>query len=120
MKVKFVTSGMCCRKALPSQIGCQRILRLCLVTAQRVGEVTGMRREELDLDRRLWTIPGSRTKNARSHTVPLSDLAVSLIEEAIVDASNSSRLFDLPPVAVARFVGRAQAKFCIVTNLDAT
>jgi integrase len=100
-------------KALPSQIGCQRILRLCLVTAQRVGEVTGMQRDELDLDRRLWTLPGSRTKNAHPHTVPLSDLAVSIIEEAIADAGDSLRLFDLLPVAVARFVGRAQAQFGI-------
>ena len=100
-------------KALPSQIGCQRILRLCLVTAQRVGEVTGIQRDELDLDRRLWTLPGSRTKNAHPHTVPLSGLAVSIIEEAIADAGHSRRPFDLLPVAVARFVGRAQTKFGI-------
>ena len=98
-------------KALPKSISVQRILRLCLVTAQRVGEVTGMQRGELDLKARLWSLPSTRTKNGFAHQVPLSDLAISIIEEAITDAGDSSHLFDLPPVAVARFVGRAQAKF---------
>jgi integrase len=91
----------------------QRILRLCLVTAQRVGEVTGMQRGELDFKARLWSLPGTRTKNGFAHQVPLSDLAISIIEEAMADAAGSSRLFDLPAVAVARFVGRAQGKFGI-------
>jgi integrase len=100
-------------KVFPNSISVQRILRLCLVTAQRVGEVTGMQRGELDLKARLWSLPGTRTKNGFAHQVPLSDLAISIIEEAIADAAGSSRLFDLPAVAVARFVGRAQGKFGI-------
>jgi integrase len=101
-------------KVFLNAISVQRILRLCLVTAQRVGEVTGMHRGELDLKARLWSLPGTRTKNGFAHQVPLSDLAISIIEEAIADAGGSAGLFDLPPVAVARFVGRAQDKFCIV------
>jgi integrase len=61
----------------------QRIVKLCLVTLQRVGEVSGMRRAELDLSARVWSIPGSRTKNGHPHTVPLSDLAVVIIKEAL-------------------------------------
>jgi len=38
---------------------------------------------EIDFDKALWTIPGSRTKNKRTHIVPLSNLALSLIIEAI-------------------------------------
>ncbi len=30
-------------KALPRSVQCQRIIKLCLVTAQRVGEVSGLR-----------------------------------------------------------------------------
>ncbi|TIW78037.1 MAG: integrase, partial [Mesorhizobium sp.] len=33
----------------------RRILRLCLVTGQRVGEIAGMEHGELDLTRGLWT-----------------------------------------------------------------
>ena len=53
------------------QVTDQRIVKLCLVTAQRVGEVAGMRRDELDLAKRVWALPGSRTKNGNPHSVPL-------------------------------------------------
>src|SRR5262249_26135324 len=46
-----------------------QVLRLCLITAQRVGEVAGMTRSELDLKRRVWLLPGSRTKNGHPHSV---------------------------------------------------
>ena len=64
----------------------RRILRLCLVTAQRVGEVSGMTRGELDLDRRVWTIPAARSKNKREHAVPLSGMALGIIREQLADA----------------------------------
>ena len=65
--------------ALPRSKAVQKIIKLCLVTGQRVGEVSGMHADELDTERRLWTIPGARTKNKHKHVVPLSDLAVSII-----------------------------------------
>lgn len=63
----------------------RRILRLCLVTGQRVGEIAGMRRDEIDLDAAVWTIPPDRTKNGREHVVPLSAMAVAIIREQIKD-----------------------------------
>jgi integrase len=60
---------------------CQRVIKFCLVTGQRIGEVSGLQRSELDIDRRLWSIPGSRTKNGHPHSVPLSRLALEIIEE---------------------------------------
>ena len=56
-----------------------RVMRLCLLTAQRIGEVCGMTAAELDLGARLWGIPGARTKNGHSHAVPLTDDALALI-----------------------------------------
>ena len=87
---------------------CQRIIRLCLVTAQRVGEVAGMQRNEIDLERRLWSLPGARTKNGHPHAVPLSELAIEINREA--DPSGDG-LFDLSPHAVAKAIGRAQGRF---------
>jgi integrase len=88
---------------------CQRIIRLCLVTGQRVGEIAGMRRDELDMKARTWRLPGSRTKNAHPHVVPLSDLAISIIEEALADAGESPFIFpNLTAHAIARMIGRAQ------------
>jgi integrase len=65
---------------LRSDVG--RVVKFCLATAQRVGEVTGLHPTELDLGRRLWTIPASRSKNGYAHQVPLSPLALALIAEA--------------------------------------
>jgi integrase len=99
-------------KALTKSVQCQRIVKLCLVTGQRVGEVAGMTHAELDLRAREWRLPGSRTKNAAAHTVPLSDLALSIIKEAIADAGKGGFIFpcgkaSLSPVAVARTILRA-------------
>jgi integrase len=58
-----------------------RVIRFCLATAQRIGEVTGLHPSELDLDRKLWTIPASRSKNGYAHTVPLSTFALGLLPD---------------------------------------
>jgi integrase len=79
--------------ALAKSVAAQRIIKLCLITGQRLGEVSGMARAELDLKRKLWALPAARVKNAYAHTVPLSDLAVSLIEAALADAGDSKFVF---------------------------
>jgi integrase len=56
------------------------LYKLLLVTAQRRSEVAGMTWDELDLEKRVWTIPRERAKNDRAHTVHLSDLAVEIID----------------------------------------
>jgi integrase len=71
--------------AAKMQEGTRRTLKLCLITTGRVGEVSGMCVSELDLARRLWTIPAHRSKNKRAHTLPLSDLAVELIEAQLIE-----------------------------------
>jgi integrase len=58
-----------------------RIIKLLLLTGQRRTEVAGLRWSELDLDRSVWKLPASRTKNGREHLVPLSDLALEIIEQ---------------------------------------
>ncbi|MDX1070472.1 tyrosine-type recombinase/integrase [Sinorhizobium medicae] len=57
-------------------------LRMALVTLQRGSEVVGMRWEEIDREARIWIIPAARMKGKRPHLVPLSDLAMSLLDEA--------------------------------------
>lgn len=102
-------------KALARSKQCQRIVQLCLVTAQRVGEVAGMVPAELDLVAREWRLPGSRTKNSHAHVVPLSDLAIEIIKEAAKEAGTGKPIFpcgdgSLPPAAVARTILRANAQ----------
>jgi integrase len=54
-------------------------IRVRLLTGQRGGEVAGMRWAELDLDARLWSLPGTRTKNKKPHAVPLSEQVLALL-----------------------------------------
>jgi integrase len=55
-------------------------MRLALVTGQRRSEIATMERRELDLEGRLWTIPPAKSKNRKAHLVPLSALAVEILE----------------------------------------
>jgi integrase len=59
-------------------------LAICLglVTLQRGGEVCGIHAREIDRERMLWIIPGERTKNHHTHVVPLSSVALDLLERA--------------------------------------
>jgi integrase len=38
----------------------QAVLKLCLITSQRLGEVTGMSKDEFNLETCVWTIPSDR------------------------------------------------------------
>jgi integrase len=58
--------------------GC--IYKLLLLTSARREEVGGMTWKELDLDKRIWTIPGSRTKNKREHVIHINDQALAILE----------------------------------------
>lgn len=99
-------------KALARSTTCQRIIRLLLLTGQRVGEVAGMRCDELNLATATWTIPGARTKNGRTHVVPLSQAAIAVIAESVAAAGESPYVFPcgkgpLDPHVITRAVGRA-------------
>jgi integrase len=104
-------------KSLPRSVHAQRIIKLCLITGQRLGEVAGMVPGELDLKAREWRLPGARTKNGHPHIVPLSDLAIEIIKEAVRDAGqgegvgiptpSGAPVFRLPASAVSTTVYRA-------------
>lgn len=72
------------------------ILRLCLTLGQRSGEVAGMRKTELDLQRAIWTLPKSRTKNNMEHIVPLPQMAIKIIQSAKKRAGQSAFIFPSP------------------------
>ncbi len=63
-----------------SGVGVQA-LRFTILTAARTGEVLGADWNEIDLDRKVWTVPASRMKAGREHRVPLSDAALEILEQ---------------------------------------
>ncbi len=97
-------------------------IQLSLVTAQRIGEVLSVRRDEINLNdtAAIWIIPGERSKNGRPNRVPLSPLAVRLIAETIIMSDHSEWLFPNPtndgsidPHAATKAVGRSRDKIGI-------
>jgi len=57
-----------------------RALEFTILTAARTNEVIGARWCEIDLDRKVWSVPAERMKSKRSHRVPLSDAAIAALE----------------------------------------
>ena len=55
------------------------LVKLLLLTAQRRDEVAGMEWPEIDLVKRVWTIPRHKAKNDRVHEVQLSDAALDVL-----------------------------------------
>ena len=54
-------------------------LKFLLVTGQRRGEVAGLKWSEIDGDG--WNLPGARSKSKQGHRVPLSTLALEILEQ---------------------------------------
>lgn len=55
------------------------LVKLLVLTGQRLTEVGEMRWDELDLEKKLWTLSGERVKNGERHDVPLSQAAVDIL-----------------------------------------
>lgn len=53
--------------------------KLLLLTGQRLGEVVGMTKAEIDGE--TWHLSADRTKNGRAHDVPLSDFAIEVLSD---------------------------------------
>jgi integrase len=58
-----------------------RALEFAILTAARTGEVIGAKWGEINLDERLWTVPGERMKAGKEHQAPLSDAALAILED---------------------------------------
>ena len=57
-------------------------VELIALTAVRPGEARGARWDEIDMDASRWTIPAARMKPGREFTVPLSTVALDVLERA--------------------------------------
>lgn len=55
-------------------------LEFCILTAARIGEVLGLRWSEVDMEKKIWTVPAARMKAGREHRVPLSARAISILK----------------------------------------
>ena len=58
-----------------------RALEFLILTAARTGEIIGARWDEVNLEEKIWVVPGARMKAAREHRVPLSGPALAIIRK---------------------------------------
>jgi integrase len=56
-----------------------KVLEFQILTATRPGEATGALWDEIDLKRKIWTIPADRMKADKEHEIPLSPQAIKLL-----------------------------------------
>lgn len=54
--------------------------KLAILTGARRNELSGMCWDEIDFDKKIWTIPAARSKNGQQHELPLAPQAIALLE----------------------------------------
>jgi integrase len=59
------------------------ILKLELLTGARCGEISGLRAEEIDCRKWVWTLPAGRSKNGRQRVTPIVGLAREILEQRL-------------------------------------
>ncbi|RLA42558.1 MAG: integrase [Gammaproteobacteria bacterium] len=69
-----------------------KALEFAILTGARSGEVRGATWEEIDVDKKLWVVPGGRIKGGKLHTVPLCEQAM----KTIGSTQGSGLLFPAP------------------------
>jgi len=57
------------------------IVRLCLLTGARLGEVRTARFEQFNLDLGIWTKPAANTKQRRVHRLPISAEVAAIVRQ---------------------------------------
>jgi len=69
------------------------LVKLSFTTGQRLGELVRLRREDINIKEKILTIPGTVSKNARVHIVPLTDLSLDIVKEALEFSEGCAYLF---------------------------
>ena len=64
------------------------ILRLELLIGARCGEISGLRAEEIDREKWLWTLPAARSKNGRPRVTPIVGAARDILEQRLSDVDS--------------------------------
>jgi len=101
------------------------VIKMMLLTGQRVEEVLQASWSEFDLDAKLWIIPASRRKikhiNCEPHIVSLTDFHIQLLNDARLLSSPSLFLFphrDGTQPRKADSLTQAIYRFCKKTEFD--
>ena len=91
-----VASALETVEASQASIAAKLCFRFLVLTAARSGEARGTSWNEIDLQDRVWRIPGGRMKGAAEHRVPLSLQAIDLLGEAAALRDETDWVFPSP------------------------
>ncbi|MEH6687771.1 MAG: integrase arm-type DNA-binding domain-containing protein [Halopseudomonas sabulinigri] len=69
-----------------------KAMQMTILTACRTSEVLGATWAEVDLERRVWTVPAERMKMRKEHRVPISDALLTILE-GLAREENNPHLF---------------------------
>jgi integrase len=82
-------------------------IRLALLAGARRGEIMSMRWADVDLDTAVWVKPATRTKQRRTHRVPLAPQAVDVLRRRQAERQADTRVVRLRDDHVFRGGGDA-------------
>ncbi|MTJ04771.1 MAG: site-specific integrase [Sediminimonas qiaohouensis] len=77
----------CCRRSSHPYL--HHFVRLLLLTGARKGEARTARWGDIDLDKRVWTVP--RSKNGRSRRIVLNNKAMETLQDVRITAERMSQ-----------------------------
>ena len=89
------------------------ILKLLLFLGCRLGEIAGMRHDEIRPGSpHQWVLPGDRTKNGLAHIVPLPPAAALLIQSARDETARNPFVFPARRISPTPFDGNHVSRQC--------
>ena len=69
------------------------LIEFQLHTMTRPSEAAGARWEEIDLEKRIWSIPAERMKKRKEHNIPLTDEVIAILETLQPISGHREHLF---------------------------
>jgi integrase len=90
------------------------IIRMCMLTGARVGEVRTARFEQFNLDYAIWSKPAATTKQRKIHRVPISQEVVTILRQRQMVVPNGNpwlfpgEVVGQPVREIRRFWARVQ------------
>ena len=95
-------------------------MEFLILTAARSGEVRKATWNEIDFDKRIWTIPASHMKTGKAHRVALSNRCIDILEEAKSLSPDTSGLIFPSQTTGRELPDNALSNLCKTLEIEGT
>lgn len=93
-------------------------LKLLLATAQRQQNILAMRWDQIDLDDAVWTCPADETKTGETYVIPLSPLAVEILQGLDKDSDFVFKKRGEDEAADRTFIAKPHSSACEAAGIE--